>query len=116
MENNTSPADQNSLNFIETYAQEILVDLGQTNQEGEQYQKLLKLVSDRITARVFLETIGMLKPEQAAELAAEIGDEKVESEEKLRSVISKIPDYESRMAQVLVRIRAELLEDLKPLV
>lgn len=112
METNMQIADD----FITDYAKGILVELGAKIDDSEQSARLINAITSRVMARVFLEMIMLLTPEQAAELNKG-GEEGAEDPELvLAKLRDSIPDFPVRVAQLLTTIRAELLEELKVLV
>ncbi len=109
--------------FITIYAESILGDLGipsgvSSEEDGKndgEHEKLLEMVKHRINARVYLEMVAMLTPEQAALVAEDIEKEKPDPEAVIRKTLEQLPDFAPRLAVALGKIRSELLEDLKPL-
>lgn len=100
--------------FIDIYSRDILEALG-VKDESEEGKKLLEMINNRVTARLYLEMVSMLTPEQAAMVSADANSESADPEKVLRETIEKIPDFGPRLALVLGKIRSELIEDLKPL-
>lgn len=96
--------------FVRVLSSEILKE---ANVDAD--EKLIKIVSERIAARMLLEMVNMLTPEEAEKISKDmVGDES--SQEKLVYEISnRIPDFQMKMAFVLSRIKQELIEDAKGL-
>jgi len=101
--------------FMEIYTRSVLEDLGVALDDMNS-QKLFDTIKHRINARVYLEMVAMLTPEQAALVARDINSEHPDPEATIQKTLEKIPDFAPRLAVVLGKIRSELLEDLKPLV
>ncbi len=116
----TTKIDGIETDFITIYAEAILEDLGipskQDDEKNPEYDKLLDMLKNRINARVYLEMVAMLTPEQATLVSADIDSEKPDPEAVIRKTLEQLPDFAPRLAVVLGKIRSELLEDLKPLV
>lgn len=106
--------NNNEIDFINIYAKSILEDLGILDNNKE-YEKLLKIVKDRINARVYLEMIAMLTPEQVKNVSLDIDNDNGDPIKTIKKIIEQVPDFQPRMAIILNKIRSELLEDFKVL-
>jgi hypothetical protein len=102
--------------FISIYAEGILEDLGIKIDGREEVQKLVAMIKNRINARVYLEMVAMLTPEQAALVMEDMDKENPDPEAVIQKTLAQLPDFAPRLAAALGKIRSELLADLKPLV
>lgn len=106
---------QNFPDFLEIYTQGLLEEAGIEIGEEEKYKQLVEALRKRINARVYLELISMLNPDQVAQVASDIKSDNPDPEKTLNQISQKLGDFPTRVAQILARVRSELLEDLKVL-
>ena len=104
------------MDIIEEFSAELLSDLGIGDSDGEQYKILLNTINDRVNARLFLEIISVLSPEQAMEVREDMEKAEPNPEKLLFDISQKIPNFQAMVVQLMAKIRVELLEDLKPLI
>jgi len=81
-------------------------------ESDHKYLQLFKAVEQRVDARLFLETVAMLNPEQAALVKQDMEKNNPNPQELLTQVIHEIPNFQLRVVQVLANLRSELLQDL----
>ena len=95
--------NENKINdFINSFSNEILQESGVSTEGTETSKRLLEEVENRVVARLFLEMVALLTPEQASRVTKDsMGDE--------------IPEFHIRMAKALQSLRGELIEDFKKL-
>lgn len=102
--------------FITLYSEGILEEMGIEVGEDEKYIKLLGMVSDRVVARLYLELLASLTPEQVSEVAVDMNSDSPDPEKAILAIKSKISDFNVRVAQILSRVKDELTKDLAPLI
>lgn len=107
--------DEVSPNFIKEFIKELFLELSISLPEGENSKKIIDALENRITARLFLEMITMLTPEQAQKINVDIDSQTPDAEKLVMQLSKEIPYFPARIAQVLATIRVELIEDLKEL-
>lgn len=96
--------------FLSEFVSEVLAECGATNTESEAYQKLHAGLMKRVEARMVLEIISMLTPEDAEKARKEM-DSGAELE-SITTALRNMPDSTVGMAAALARIREELIKDL----
>ena len=105
-------ANDESKKFIEDYCKEILHDLNLAESDPK-FLEILEVVGNRVNARIFLETLAMLTPEQAALVKQDLDKNNPDPKGVLDKVVSQIPNFQLRIVQVLANLRSELLQELK---
>lgn len=99
-------------NFIRALAIEIIGGVGLKEWSDSSYEKLVESLEQRITSRVFLEVISMLTPEQAEKVKGDIDSGGNDPQSLILKISQEIPDFQLRIAEVLSRIKMELVDDL----
>lgn len=105
-------ADNTGKNFIEEFIREIAEESGVVLDESETSRKLLESLERRVLARAFLEMVGMLTPEQAKTVKNDMDQEGADMDQLVARLSQEIPDFQLKMAQVLARIKMEMVEDI----
>lgn len=102
--------------LIQAFNREILSEIGLPySASDKEYQRLSGLVSERIVSRLFLELIASLTPEQAKLVATDINKTEPDPAETFQTLAKQLPDLGTRIAQILERLRPELISDLRSL-
>ena len=85
-------------------------------EDSAEYRRVMESVLDRVTARVFLELIAGLSPEQAKRVAGDLSKGNPEPAATIQALSKEVPDLALRIAQALTRMRGELLTDIGEIV
>lgn len=102
--------------FISSFSREILQESGIVVEGSEIPKRLLEEVEQRIVARLFLEMVALLTPEQADRVAQNIHQDGANPAKFMESMAREIPEFHIHMAKALGELRGELVEDFKKLV
>ncbi|MBI5138830.1 MAG: hypothetical protein HZA95_03475 [Candidatus Vogelbacteria bacterium] len=104
------------INIIEQFVVDILDEVGVNEKDDSMhYWQFKKTLIDRVNARLFLEMVGAMDPEQAALVKKEIESEKPDPRGVMEKIGSQIPDFSLRVLNALNKIRIDLVSDLSVL-
>ncbi|OGI60093.1 hypothetical protein A2641_02900 [Candidatus Nomurabacteria bacterium RIFCSPHIGHO2_01_FULL_37_25] len=108
--------NENKINdFINSFSNEILQESGVSTEGTETSKRLLEEVENRVVARLFLEMVALLTPEQASRVTKDISEDDTDPAKLMESMGHEIPEFHIRMAKALQSLRGELIEDFKKL-
>src|SRR5688572_17328799 len=93
---------------IEEFAQELLEELGFST-DLDKYEELKKTIIERVNARVFLDILNSLTPEQAELIANDISGEKPDPDLFFAKIADATPHLQAVIAQSLANIRLEII-------
>src|SRR3989344_2859490 len=97
---------QDTKEFLHDYALLILKEAGL-----EENPEVASAVEERVAARMLLEMVNMLTPEEADKVKRSMeGD--FNQEAVLRDIAKRIPDFNFKMAFALANVKQELVEDV----
>ncbi len=97
--------------FIGEFVEDVLRECGLSS-EIVSYVKIKEGLERRVVARLLLEVVALLTPAEANQMRKELDES---SHDALEKLISQKPEASVQLASSLVRMRSELVQDLKAL-
>ena len=104
--------ENNTFNLITEFVDDLFLELHISSNMND-YEKLRKVIEDRIISRMFLELINCFTPEQIKTVKEDLASPHPEIDIVFGRLVKEIPDLQNSMIQILANIRLELLADLK---
>jgi hypothetical protein len=99
-------------NLVTDFIHELLAELDISLEEAES-SGLITTLEERVSSRLFLDTVKALTPEQAALVANDLAAENSDPDTTLAKIIDQLPHLQAVVAQSLGQTRLELVSDLK---
>ncbi len=104
---------EKDFNMITEFVDDLFDEIG-VKETMDGYEKLRIAIEDRVIARVFLELVNSLTPQQAKLVANDLVDTEHQNPDAIfAKLIKEIPDLQGIVVQILAKIRLELISDLK---
>jgi hypothetical protein len=103
------------LNIITEFIEELLTELEVPSGTPE-YSRLVSVLEERVTSRLFLNIIKSLTPEQAAIVSKDLTSESPDSDLVLEKLLDNAPHLQAVIAGSLGEIHIELTNDLKAII
>jgi hypothetical protein len=102
----------NQANIITEFVAEILAECG-ISPVAHDYSKLMLVLEERVSARVFLAIIQSLTPDEAALVSNDIAAEKSTPDIVMEKIVKGAPHLQAVVARSLGVIHSELVNDFK---
>ena len=102
-------------NIISEFISELLHELNVPS-ETEEYTELMTVLEERVNARLFLNIIKSLTPEQAAMVSKDLTSEAPDPDLILEKLLDSAPHLQAVIAGTLGEIHIELTNDLKGII
>lgn len=99
-------------NLIGDFVEELLAELNIQKSSAE-YSRLANTLEERVTARVFLNIIESLTPEQAALVAKDMSSDKPDTDQIIAKLLDQVPHLQSVVASTLGKVHIEIKNDFK---
>ncbi len=99
-------------NIIKEFAEELLIDAGVDGSDRASWRSLSEAIEGRIHARLMLEIVGALTPEQAARVRTEMDAVRPDPEQLFHEFKKEIPNFTSLVLTILEKIRLEISAEL----
>jgi len=100
-------------NMIAEFVDDLFGEIG-IDQNVSDYDKLRATIEDRVIARVFLELVNSLTPQQAELVANDLSaGEKENPDAIFTKLVKEIPNLQGIIIDILAKIRLELIAELK---